>query len=565
MPVRDIRPGMTGYGLTVFQGTRPERFAVRVVGVLRNFMPQMDIILIRSDDPRLLHVGVAAGMSGSPIYVEDRLVGALAYGWAYSKDPIAGVTPIENMLAEIRRPQRGRDTIPMADAGALPPSGLAGRGAAPAPADATGPQLVRAAVPLSVSGMTEGAVEGLRELLAPYRITPVQAGGSASAGTRGPERFEPGSAIAVQLVRGDISATATGTVTYLEGSRLAAFGHPMFNAGEVYFPMATAEVVHILSSLSSSFKMSTALETKGALLQDRQAGIIGDVTARGTMIPLTVTVRTAGRPGHTAPAERTYRTEIASHRVLTPLLTASVVGSALQATVPDITDAVVHIRSRLAVKGFAPLEQSDAAFSPDGVSPKMVLGSAGVRQLQELISNGFAPVRIENLELTAAVDYRPDVAEIAALSLASDELEPDTRPSLSVTLRAYGGALSVRSIPIDIPRALAGQTIKIEASAGHQARVETAPPESLADLVENLRKGYSARSLVVTVTTADEGVALRGRIVPGLPASVLATLRPGSSTRRAEVQKRILRQVVDAGCVISGKQELSVLVKDTAR
>ena len=150
LAVKDILPGMTGYGLTVFQGTKPERFPIRVVGVLRNFMPQTDIILIRSDDPRLLHVGIAAGMSGSPIYIDGKLIGALAYGWSFSKDPIAGVTPIDNMLAELRRPLRGRDALQMA---ATQPAPL------PSP---TEPHLVRAAVPLSVSGMTDGASSSRR-------------------------------------------------------------------------------------------------------------------------------------------------------------------------------------------------------------------------------------------------------------------------------------------------------------------------------------------------------------------------------------------------------------------
>ena len=154
IPVREVRPGMTGYGLTVFKGTHPERFAVRVIGVLRNFLPQMDLILIDSDDPRLVHSGIAAGMSGSPIYLDGRLAGALAYGWHFGKDPVAGVTPIERMLTDMRRPLRGRTGVAMAQAD---------------PADATVEQWaawVRVAAALGVCASLEELHEELVEAAA---------------------------------------------------------------------------------------------------------------------------------------------------------------------------------------------------------------------------------------------------------------------------------------------------------------------------------------------------------------------------------------------------------------
>lgn len=568
LPLSQVRAGMTGYGLTVFSGTRPERFDVRVIGVLHHFLPKQDIFLVQSDDPRLLHSGIAAGMSGSPIYLGGKLAGALAYGWGFSKDPVAGVTPIESMLVEVRRPQRGRDHTALAQAPVpvredatdgsgrpwslarlLPPS-------PPSPLAGADPRLVRAAVPLSVAGMSAGAFAELTSALSPFHITPLQAGGAARPGARGPERFEPGGAIAVELIRGDISAAGTGTVTYVEGSKVAGFGHPMFNVGEVYFPIATAEVLTFLSSLSQSFKMSAPLEMKGSLVQDRQSCIVGDTGEVGEMIPLKVAVTGPGRTDHL------FATEVARHRFLTPLLAASVANSATQTAAPDVADAVIQVHSRVGVQGFSPLEQTDFVFSSEGLNAKSVLLSTGMRQVNELLFNPFAPVRIDRIDLDISVDYRADVAELLGLALASDELEPGTRPSLYVTLRPYNGKPYVRAVPFDVPRSLAGQTIKIEASAGNLARPEVAPPENLRDLVENLRKGYPARSLVLTLTIPDEGVTLRGHLVPSLPASVIATLRPGASTRRADPYKRLSRFVVDMGGVIQGRQELTVRVRD---
>jgi hypothetical protein len=586
--VRDVRPGMTGYGLTVFKGTVPERFPVRVIGVLHRLMPQTDIILIESEDARLKHSGIAAGMSGSPIYLDGKLAGALAYGWTFNKDAVAGVTPIEYMLAEAARPLRGRSSMPMAEAerapkgdGVLvvtPPRVLAqdeprqplrSLGEEPLPAGlarllpppvlrSSDPRLVRAAVPLALAGVSERVLDGLRSLLEPYHMTPLVGGGNAppDARARGPAGFEPGGAIAVQLIRGDISMAATGTVTHVAGDKVLAFGHPMFNAGEVYFPVATAEIVHILSAQSSSFKMSRPLAEKGTLLQDRPSCIVADTSSRTPMLPVQVTVRSSGLP------DRPMTTEVASHRALSPLLMSMVMAQAVQQAAPDVTDAVVRIDSRLEVRGYAPLVQTDHMFLSDGLSPKALLLSSAMRQVIELLGNSFSPVRVERLDMQVSVEYKPEVAEIAQVALASDELLPDTRPSLYVTLRPYGGVPTVRAIPFEVPRALAGQVLKIEVAAGAGVKPDVAPPENLGDLVENLRKGYSSRQLVVTLSTGDEGVTLRGRVVPGLPGSVIATLRSGSVSKRGEIHKRLVRFAVDAGLVVQGKQELSVAVKD---
>jgi len=624
MALSAVRPGMTGHGLTVFSGTRPERFSVRVIGVLRQFQPQLDIILIDSDDARLKHSGIAAGMSGSPIYLEGKLAGALAYGWSFAKDPIAGVTPIENIVRELRRPSRP-PPIPLADSssprrlGALgdqpalaaadPASGQAVSQAmgqallrdprapieSPAlrrllprlptltlgEASQTGPQLQQVALPLSVAGLGPRAMEDLRALLAPLGVVPLQAtGGGAPAVLPPDDGFVEGGAIAVQLARGDVAMNGTGTVTYIEGSRVAAFGHPMLGIGDVRLPVATAEVLTFLPSQSMSFKMSMPLSVRGALLQDRPSCIVADTSLRAPTLPVSVRVTTAPpektgigdglvmarRDGVVDPrVDKSFQIELAQHRLLTPMLLAVVGSNAVQSVVPDVAEAVVEIQSRIQLRGLPPLEARDFAFSTDGVTTKMLNNATGVRQLQELFANPFGPVSVERMELAIGVSFRPDVAEIIGVAAPGDELEPDTRPSLQVTLRPYAGAPYQRSIPIDVPRWLAGQALKIEVQAGHQVKPEQAPPESLSDFVDNLRKGYSARTLVVTLNTLEEGVMLRGRLVPALPASVMATLRPAGGSRRGEPYKRVGRQLVELDTVLSGKQELTVLVRDEVR
>jgi hypothetical protein len=570
MPLAEVRAGMKGYGLTVFQGEKPERFEIRVIGVLHNFLPKQDVILIQSDDPRLLHSGIVAGMSGSPIYIEGRLAGALAYGWHFAKDPIAGVTPIESMLAELKRPLRGRLFTPMAEAAnerrsledVLARRDSEKRGLLsqlplpPRLIDGASPQLARASVPLSLAGFGAGAFAELTDALAQFHLVPLQAGGAGRHDGRGPSAFEAGGSIAVELIRGDVSAAATGTVTHVDGNKVLAFGHPMFNVGEVYLPIATAEIHTFMSALSTSFKLASPLKEIGSLTQDRQAGSVGDVAQRADMIPVNVTVAGAGR------REQSFHAEVVRHRFLTPMLAAGVIANAAQTAASDVSDATVTVRSELAVRGYKPLELVDHVYSPDGVSPRTLASSQGLKAIGEILFNPFAPANLDKIDVQVDVEYKADVAEIVGVSLNSDELEPGSRPNLYVTLRPYAGSEYTQAIPVEIPRTLAGQTIKVVTTAGNLAKPDVAPPENLGGLIENLRKSYPAKAIVVSLETPDEGVTLRGAVIPDLPGSVIDTLRPGASTRRADTFKRAARIVFPTHGIVQGKQEITVHVRD---
>jgi hypothetical protein len=359
----------------------------------------------------------------------------------------------------------------------------------------------------------------------------------------------------VQLVRGDVSVAATGTVTYVDGNRVVAFGHPMFNVGEVYLPIATSQVHTFMAAQSSSFKIASPIDEVGSLIQDRQSGISGDLGIRAATVPVNISVEVHGQP------TQAFHAEVVRHRFLTPLLAATVISNSAQAAVSDVSDAVVTLKSKLNVRGFAPLELVDHVFSSDGVSPRALGGSTGIKAIGEILFNPFAPADLERVDITLQVEYRAAVAEIVGIALNSDELEAGSRPNLNVTLRPYDGAEFTETIPIQVPRELVGQPVKIIASAGALAKPDLAPPESLGGLVDNLRKSYSARSIVVSFETFDEGVALRGRIVPDLPDSVIDTLRPGASTRRTETFRRALRVVAPMSMVVQGRQELAVRVR----
>ncbi len=589
LPLSEVRPGMVGEALTVFQGTKPEAFKVRVVSIMRQFLPKQDVILIRAEDPRVEFSGIVAGMSGSPVYIDGKLVGAIAYAWSFAKEPLGGVTPIETMLAERERPRRakgelltetGSDGIRMltvAEGGPASALGTAGAStttisgavAALPPTDASSGQahLVPVAIPLSVSGIDPRALTELAREFRPVGLIPVQAGGGRGAGnpsgtragTRTREtagRVEPGSAIGVEMIRGDMSMVGTGTVTYVDRRGVLAFGHPLFGAGEIYLPLVDSEIHAILPSLAQSMKLSSPLREVGALVQDRQSCIVGDLDARVTMMPVTVSV--------TSPvaAPRLFRAEVARSRRLTPMLVGVVASNALLVAEPDGVDMVVSVVSRVNLKGRPTLELRDEFFSPEGVSRQGLTGTRGLRAVGELLSNPFEPVVLERLDIEIALEYRRDVTEIVGISLPGNEIRAGQSLPLRVSLRPYAGPEYIETIPIVIPRNLGGQTVRIEVSSGATAKPDMPQVESLAIYLENLRRYYPPSSIVVAVQTPGDGATLHGRVLPDLPSAAADTLRPSNQTRRADAYRVTDRTVFATKNLVFGKQELSVYVRD---
>jgi hypothetical protein len=560
MKLQDVKPGMKGYALTVFRGTKPEPFDLEVVAVLRQFLPKQDVILIRAKDPRVEHSGIVSGMSGSPVYIGGKLVGAIAYAWAFSKEPLGGVTPIESMLAE-----RARPTRKSADHPELAMNDDSGERGLPAVAGvATGgtePRLVRASVPLSVSGFTARSVAELTDELRPMGMVPIQGGGGgrlAGPDAAGPGRVEPGSAIGVELVRGDMSMVGTGTVTWTDGHTVLAFGHPMFGIGEVYLPMVDAEIHTFMPSMAQSFKMSSPLHEVGVLQQDRASCIMGSLEGRTSMMPIQVHV--TGPEGKT----RTFSAEVARSRRLTPLLASTVVANAVSDAEPDVTDMVATVTAKLGVKGRAPLELRDQVFSSEGISGRALGSSRGLRAVGELLFNPFEPLVLDRLDIDVQVQFKRDVAEIVGLGLPSGTVRPGETVPVRVTMRPYAGAEYVETVAVKIPSELAGQAIRIEAAAGNMVRPEVAPPENLTGYIDNIRKYYTAGNIVVSVQTQDEGAALHGRLIADLPGSAMDTLRPGMQTRRADAYRIAERTVATSKRLVAGRQELTVAVRDEA-
>ena len=557
LPLSQVRPGMLGEAVTVFQGVKPESFKVRVLSVVPNFLPKQDIILIRAEDPRVASCGIAAGMSGSPVYVDGKLMGAIAYGWSFAKEALAGVTPIESMLAGRQRPRRPPGDPFLVDGGpALMSARLAQLAAAPALSDGE-PHLQPASLPLAVSGISDVALRELNEGLRPFGLVPVRAGG---AGGKKPtttfaDVMQPGATVGVALIRGDISAAAMGTLTQVEGGTVVAFGHPLLGLGEVDLPLVSGQVHAIVASLASSMKLASPLNEIGAVVQDLPTGIVAELGRHAPWVAVDVMVTARGDK------KTSFHTQVALHRRLLPLLAGTVIGSALADAEPDVTDMVVAMTTRLDVRGAGRVEVRDQLFSSEGLSSRVLAQARGLKAVSDLLGNPFEPAVIDRIDVDIRVEYRNDVAEIVSASLPDERVRPGETLPVRVVLRSYAGKEFAEVVPVLVPRALAGKTIKIDVAAGALVRPDVPKPESLRGLMENLGVSYPGKSIVVSVSTPDSGVSLRGRLIPSLPDSALDTLRSSNQTRRADAYRVAERTLHPCDRLVSGRQELTARVR----
>lgn len=578
LAVADIRPGMKGYGLTVFRGTTPERFDVDVIDVLHQFRPDQDLILIRTLHPILERAITVAGMSGSPVYVNDKLIGAYAYGWTFGKEPIAGVTPIANMMAEFARPidpaiWKALGTSP-AQSAQLRAASQRGTALAALRAHAARQQLeshdtawgrpLPAATPLQVSGLGDASTALLARTFEPFGLVPVQAGSGGSATTARKtsrdEHFVDGGSIGVQLVRGDINVTAVGTVTHVEGRKLVAFGHPMLNAGQVGLATCTTRVVHILSSEMRSFKLAEPIAPLGTLVQDRQAAIVVDEQTQADMIPLRV--RILGVKG--APRSE-WNMQVASHHLLTTGLVLTTLANAIEATAADRTDAVLHVESRVEIDHHGTQSVSDVMITNNGANDAGTLGRLHVfNVLNAAYGNPFEQARVSRIDIDLRLEFARDMVTIVDAQLPSDTVDPGKPVTVAVTLRRFDQSEQVELVPIMIPESAAGESLELAVEAGDDVDVERPKPNSLDDLLHAAKTAYPGTSLVISTKLQEQGVKLRGQLVRSLPGSALDTLQPSNEADRGALFPSYERKELPLGRAVTGSAKLKVNVRAEA-
>jgi len=370
-PLSQIRRGLEGVAYTVFEGVNPEPMRVEILGVLKDALgPGRDMILARLRGTKPEFTGVVAGMSGSPVYIDGKLVGALSYRIGqFSKEPIAGITPIEQML-EVRddavRSVAVRGTKPNVAEATDSGAGL------PALKADSGVEMQAMETPLVFSGFSQEAVNLFGDRFRAMGLTPVAGLGSADPRAIQPEPLVPGSAVSAVLVRGDLSIAGTCTVTYVDPHRLLACGHPITQYGPVDMPMTKAAVVATLPSPLNAFKIINTTETVGAFTEDRAAAIMGRFGEKARMIPVTVDVSQPAVPGTAQGAkEKTFKFEVLDNRQLTPSAMLVSVYQSLQGTNAAAAEMSYRINGEIGVQGL-PTVQMDGIATESGLNPAAI-------------------------------------------------------------------------------------------------------------------------------------------------------------------------------------------------
>jgi hypothetical protein len=548
--VDDLRPGMKGFGRTVMKGTKVETFEAEVLGVLKNTSPGRDMVLCRLSGLNLEKTGVIAGMSGSPIYLDGKLLGAVAYAWPFGKEPIAGVTPFSQMHGYVEAYER-RDLVEQHGkarrVGMRNPLIIDGRrfdtvtvsqdveGAEPTAAD--GLWMVPLRTPVCATGFTSHSLRLLGDRLRGTGLVPMQ-GGGASGKIVEQEKdaaLEPGGPLAVALVTGDFDLSGIGTVTHIEGQRVYGWGHPFFSLGTCEYPLMTGYIHTIYPRQSVSFKMGSPLKTVGIINADVSTCIAGWLERKPDLMPIRMTV--TREPGGTS---KTFNVEAVRQCSLLATLVYAVLTNSvdMEGDLPD--ELTAELQARIEVEGRAPVVIHDTFSGSSysgGRAPQALFGQVSA-VVTLLTYNSYKPVRINRIDCETRILPGRRTADIEAIELDSETYAPGDTVSATVFLRPYKGSrlrLPITlKLPADLPEGSYAAVVcddLANARRDLQDNPNLSNPQNLAQVFQALKVQTSAKrtNLVLRVPVSAVGVALDGKSLPSLPPSMVEIL--GNSRR----------------------------------
>ena len=570
---------MRGTALTVFQGVKPEAMEVEVLGVMHNVNgPKGDIILVRLHGTKPEYTGVVAGMSGSPVYFDGKLAGALAFRIGeFSKEPIAGVTPIEEMLeinAMDRRPAGG---AVRANRGASGGQNAATQTASQTATHTASPSedvsvaqnysnyLKPIETPLVFNGFSNDTLQRYASEFAAAGIVPVMGIGSSSD-QKQPEPIEAGSAVSAVLVRGDMDIAATCTVTYVDPQRLLACGHPLLQFGEVDLPMTKATVLATLPSPMNAFKIVNTTETVGAFVQDRQNGIMGVPGQESKMIPVTVAMHMG--PGA---ATKEFHYEILNNAKLSPLAMMATVFNALHGTNEYGEDITYRMNGTLSVKGYADVELRNMFAPQDNGQPAAALAAASIGdRFGRIYTNSFDTPDVEGVKLDFDLVRERRSARLEASRTDVTEARPGDQIMVETVLRPYRGERLVRQITIKIPTSTSKGTLRILVSDGETLdRMHRGTPMmnrglGLAPTIALLNRERANDRVYVSLIESGPEAMVADKVMPTLPLSVMNVMENMRGTQDMVVlgESSVSEASTDPlDYVVSGAQMLTINVK----
>jgi hypothetical protein len=546
-PLKDVRAGQHAVGRTVFSGSRIEEFQVEILGVLENIGPKQSIILARLSGGPLAQTGVMQGMSGSPVYIDGKLLGAVALGFEMAKEPICGIRPIEEMLRVEPEPKVQRASS--SPRGQFLSAGLG-----------NDTRLTEIATPVSFSGFTAATLDHFAPQLRQLGLDPrqgVSGGGRLPDALGDPKKIEPGSMISVQLLSGDMNVGADGTVTMIDGNKVFAFGHRLLSAGATELPFARSEVLALLPNLSSSFKISQPREWMGTITEDRNSAISGLTGRRARLIPIEIKIGSSS-----------YRMGMIQDRVLTPLVAQMAVFSAIDGIARNIGAASYTIQGKLNFESGS--VKVDNVYSGD-VSVSS-LASAGIATpLSYALASGFDALKLKDISIEIGVLDQRRQMQIADI-VAPRRVRPGEEIEITVVLSGENGVETTRKVRYRVPvgaeagplyltagDATSANFVDLQAASGAAFR----SPAQVLDMLNGLRTNTSA---YLRIWRAGPTYNVEGRDLPDPPASVAMILgrsQPGGpnllNVRGAELAEL---ELASGGNVVTGSKTIQIEVRE---
>jgi len=540
MKLGEIKAGMKGYALTVFHGTKPQKFNVEVIGVFWNYAPKRNVIIVRcSEDPNVDYNGdgkiddndkfitkgrIAQGMSGSPVYVvgedgKEYLIGALALAWQFSIDPIAGVTPIEQMIADME--------TPLENAYAQGSAALPEKETADGPLDAYRTKLQYLSTPLVVSGFNERTFDAFAAELRKYNIEAIQGGGAG-----GPEQekvqLEPGSTIGVPLVRGDMEIYVFGTLTMIDGNKIAGFGHPLLACGECKLPVTAGSITTILNSTASSFKFGGSLNQVGVLTRDRPSSVSGEMTEEKDsvkMIP--ITIRTAVKKNRESGETeyKTYKLEMANFEALLPNIIYYCASNVIADDLLAMGDVTTYVQMKFKFEGYDEATTWDSYASAGGTSFSRNMAE----MLAAIIMNPYHHVQLEYVDITVDMVRELRAATIQQVMTDAKEAKPGEEVTLKLKLKGYEKGEWWEEMKVPIPEDVKGDSVDLIVQGGNSANSDLAAiamgASSVQDMIEISRDLFKPNAFVTTIKYNSSGIRYKGKTLKQLPPSIVKQFR----------------------------------------
>jgi hypothetical protein len=550
LPLDAVRPGMKGTGYTVKAGTRLEAFEVEVIDVMRNYLPKQDVILVRCLGEAFARHRVAEGMSGSPVYVDGKLIGALAYTWGWSLEPLAGVTPIEAMLAEGERALEGRAS------GAEPPTHIRRRPPRErTPGDSR--DLRPIGTPICVAGFSPEGRAAMSEALSSLGFDVHAAGGGVAAGVPGgwanlDAPMVPGAALVVELLRGDFTAAALGTCTHVRGNKVYGFGHSFNSVGETLFPMSVGYVYTIVSSRNISFKLGSAIRQIGAVQQDRQSGIVGVIGMDAPMVPFHLTMKNAvtGR-------EESFQFEVTPNTLFFQRMMLAALGEAFNKAEGTIGGNTKRYRMEVKLAELdEPWAYEDVIAGFDGGLSRVLIGL-----VDRVLNHPSQRATFESVKLEIEIENTDRRAAVEAVTASDDDVRRGEEVDLRILLRAReGGDLVVETLRIRVPETVPEGNLVVQVAGGDNVPGDVAAPVDIEDFPDLYAAFYKSTELVAVVPTGRVDLDVDGRLVRNLPLSALPRLarsHEGADTTLRPVTDKFR---VDVPYVITGQGQVVLRV-----